>query len=137
MSKEPFIKKVVVIDNCLYELKEIKSVKEYNDLKAISEKAFYDKLKLDSEIKEKELREKEAREKSQKLNAYYDKSRLFALLNALFTAIEYGFIEEEENLFEECESAFRDLENENVRNILGNYDLVRKYWNRYYGELDL
>ena len=43
--KQEYNKKVIIIDNKLYDLQEIKSVSAYNKLKETSEKAFYEELK--------------------------------------------------------------------------------------------
>ena len=133
--KQEYNKKVIIIDNKLYDLQEIKSVGAYNKLKETSEKAFCEELKIKNEIEERALKEKTRKEKEQKLATYYDKARLLALLAFIFNAIELGFIEDED-LYNECENVVSNLcDPTNI--ILENYEKIREYFTRYYGELEL
>ena len=136
MQKEPYIKKIVVIDNHLYDVKEIKSASEYNNIKTISESKRQEEEKILAEKNNRILEEKNRSSKEAKYNAYYSKTNLLVVINTIFNSIEYGFIEDN-GVFEECENALKDIRVLNVEEILENYELLRKEFENIFGEFYL
>lgn len=133
MGKE-YNKKLIIIDNIAYELQEIRSVSEYNNIKKLSEEAKALKL-INSSIAENERmlieKQKELQIKKEK---YYSKTNLLTLISILFSEIEYGFIEDD-GIFEECQEALKLFPSQTTEEIISQFDLVKKEYIKYFGEL--